>query len=594
VKKVSVAVGALAAVWLPSVALADGSAADGSAADGSARYGAPPVGVAPSAQDAWDIPGVVIIDEKDSSTEADDAALFAKLKADFSDATFADGDLVKSTHIHLAFVDPSEVASLVAEASAEGAVEGAEPLAWVGAMFVPNDPLYEKQWHMERIGAPTAWDYSSGRGVTVAVVDTGIACEDYDRFTKGTDLAETACVGGWNFVTDNEHANDDQGHGTHVAGTIAQSTNNGIGAVGVAFDARLMPVKVLNGQGWGTTEDVANGIRWAADHGAQVINLSLGGPRNSKVLQDAVDYAHAKGSLVVAAAGNSGGPVGYPGGCDHAVGVSASNDKDQLAQFSSRGPEVDIAAPGTNVTQQTVCNGGKDKCEVFPAYNGTSMATPHVAGVAALLFAQGITDPDAVEAELKGTARVVDDTEAGKNLYGAGILDGAHAVRHTAETQAAWRLGLLAAFSIVIAMAARRKNKDASSPFNLAYLLGGLIAGPGLLFFAPFVLSRAHMGVDLAARPLGDLDLYLGASWHKYLVFANALVPAVLSVLTFQVKKLRPFVAGIAAGTAAYLVATVALGQFRGPFGTVLATVWCSANAFFCVLIARMQLSENK
>ena len=198
------------------------------------------------------------------------------------------------------------------------------------------------------------------------MIDTGIACEKFGPFDKATDLARTRCVEGYNFVAKSPHANDDHGHGTHVAGTIAQSTNNGIGAAGMAFDARLMPVKVLSQGGWGTTTDVADGIRWAADHGAQVINLSLGGPRNSRILQRAVDYAKKRGVVVVAAAGNSGGAVGFPGGSEGVIGVSALDPADKLARFSSRGPGVDLAAPGVDVVQQTICNGGRDRCERLP------------------------------------------------------------------------------------------------------------------------------------------------------------------------------------------------------------------------------------
>jgi serine protease len=562
-------------------------------ADPSVDLGPPPTATWTD-ESSWDIPGVVIIDEADGISESDEQGIVAKLTSDFSDIRFVDSDLVKETHIHLALVRASEVDGVMAEARGLAGVDAVEPLAWVDAQFAPNDPLYSQQWHMTRIGAESAWDYATGRGVTVAVVDTGIACEDHGPFMKGTDLADTHCVGGWNFVTNDEHANDDQGHGTHVAGTIAQSTNNGIGAVGVAFDARLMPVKVLNGQGWGTTADVADGIRWAADHGAQVINLSLGGPRNSKVLQDAVNHARAMGVVVVAAAGNSGGAVGFPGGCEGAIGVSASDEGDKLAKFSSRGPEVDIAAPGVNVTQQTICNGGKNKCEAFPAYNGTSMATPHVAGVAALLVSLGVTDPAAVEAALKSSARVVDDSEAGKKLYGAGILDAASAVRKITLQHGLLRLGLFAALSLFIGIAALKKNKASASPLRPSYLLAGLFAGPGLFFFAPLLLSRVYMPVDLLARPLGDMDFYLGASVHKLLPFANALVPIGLSVLTFQIKKLRPFVAGIAAGTAAYLGSVVLLHESASPFfGGALMTVWCVGNALVCAFIARMHLSET-
>ena len=175
-------------------------------------------------------------------------------------------------------------------------VEHVEPMAVYRETFVPNDPLYaSKQWHLQRVGAEKAWSYTCGQGVTVAVVDTGIACFDKGPFSRGTDLAGTRCEGGWNFVNDTREAYDDQGHGTHVAGTIAQTTDNGVGAAGLAFCASLMPVKVLNKQGFGSVANVAEGIRFAADDGAQIINLSLGGPIKSAILKDAVDHALSAG-----------------------------------------------------------------------------------------------------------------------------------------------------------------------------------------------------------------------------------------------------------------------------------------------------------
>src|SRR5262249_43243121 len=158
---------------------------------------------------------------------------------------------------------------------------------------------------------------------------------------------------------------DDHGHGTHVAGTIAQTTDNGKGVAGMAFCANLMPTKVLTRQGWGTVADVAEGIRYAADHGAQVINLSLGGPIKSSILEDAVEHAYKKGVTVVGAAGNSGRSVGWPAAYDGVIAVSATDANDRIAWFSSRGPELSIAAPGVGVTQQTVCEGGRNHCELF-------------------------------------------------------------------------------------------------------------------------------------------------------------------------------------------------------------------------------------
>lgn len=554
-----------------------------------AGRGPVPEGVTPTRGDAWDIPGVVLVDAVDDIDASDEEALFDRLRADFPDLTVEDTDLEHETHIHVALVSPDEEAALMAEARRDARVEGVEPLAWVAAQFTPNDPLYKDQWHMKRVGAERAWDYATGRGVTVAVVDTGIACETYGPFNKGTDLASTECVTGWNFVSNDTHANDDQGHGSHVAGTIAQSTNNGIGAVGLAFDARLMPVKVLNASGWGTTADVADGIRWAADHGAQVINLSLGGPRNSKVLQDAVTHARSRGALVVAAAGNSGGAVGFPGACEGAVGVSATDADDKLAKFSSRGPEVDIAAPGVNVVQQTICQGGKNKCEQYPGYSGTSMATPHVAGAAALLVSLGVTDPDALEKRLERSARVVDTSDGAERLYGSGVLDAAAAVRAVTWEHGLVRLALLLGLGLFVGVAARRSNAKAASPLHAAFALGGLLAGPGLLFFAPLFLSRVHLAVDLLARPLGDLDLLVGASLHRWLPLANALVPGALTVVSFHSKTLRTFTAGIATGTAAYLASVTLLGDASGGLGM---TLWCVANAIACGAIARLNLSE--
>jgi serine protease len=324
-----------------------------------------------------------------------------------------------------------------------------------------------------------------------------------------------------------------------------------------------------------------------------VINLSLGGPRNSRVLQKAIDHALSKNVVVVAAAGNSGGSVGYPGASEGVIGVSATGPDDKIAKFSSRGPAVDIGAPGVNVTQQTICNKGRNKCETFPAWNGTSMASPHVAGAAALVMSLGVTDPAAVEATLKSTARVVDPSEDAKKLYGAGILQAANAVERVTLTHALVRLLALFGLTFLVARGARKKNANASSPWTPLYWVPALLAGPGLFFFAPWVLPRVHLAVDLLARPLADLDLLLGVGVHRFLPLANALVPFALTALTFGVKKARPAVAGLAAGTAAYLTSVVALGDATGPFGKVALLAWAAANAMICLWIARTNLAET-
>jgi serine protease len=540
-------------------------------------------------ESSYDIPGEIVVDARDNLDTGGLAALASEFGLRFTPTALA-----SETRIEIASVAPGGEAGLLARLRSDPRVEAAEPLARVRASFTANDPLLEKQWHMERIGAMRAWDFATGRGVTVAVVDTGIACETHGPYNKGTDLASTECVEGWNFIHSTAHANDDQGHGTHVAGTIAQSTNNGIGAAGVAFHARLMPVKVLNENGWGTTTSVADGIRWAADNGAHVINLSLGGPRNSKILQSAIDYAISRGVVVVAAAGNTGGHVQYPGASDGVIGVSATDSDDKVAKFSSRGEGVDLAAPGVNVVQQTICNRGRDKCEGYPGYSGTSMAAPHVAGSAALLVSLGVSDPVAVERALRAGARVVDNSEQGKKLYGAGILQSAQAVVRVTEVHAALRLFALLALTAWVARSARKKDARATNPWTARFLVPALAAGPGLFFFAPWILPRVALPIDLLARPVADFDLLVGASLHRWLPLANALIPFGLTALCFGVKRLRPAVAGFAVGTAAYLTSVVALGESAGPVGWSALVVWCALNTAACIWIARTNLVESR
>ena len=537
----------------------------------------------------YEMPGTLVVDARDDLDAGSIAALAAEIGVSFTPT-----GLEAETRAQLADVGEARMADVMERLSRDPRVEIVEPLFGVKMSFVPNDPRMGEQWHMERIGTSRGWDFATGRGVTVAVVDTGIACETHGPFTKGTDLVNTECVGGWNFVKGDAHANDDQGHGTHVAGTIAQSTNNGYGVAGVAFHARLMPVKVLNENGWGTTADVADGIRWAAANGAQVINLSLGGPRNSRVLQKAIDYALSRGVVVVAAAGNTGGKVQFPGASDGVIGVSATDSNDKLASFSSRGEGVDIAAPGVGVMQETICSGGRNKCERIVAFSGTSMAAPHVAGAAAQIVSLGVTDPAAVEEALRGTARVVDSSEEGKRLYGAGILHAGAAAERVTKTHALVRLGALFLLTLFVARSARKKSADATSPWKLGFLVPALASSAGLFFFAPWILPRVDLAVDVLARPIADLDYLVGASLHRFLPLANALVPFALTAVLFGVVKARPFIAGIATGTAAYLASVIVLGESFGPFGRTALLAWCALNAYACLWIARTNLAENR
>ncbi len=536
-----------------------------------------------------EIAGEILIDAKDDVSESD----IADLARIAGVPLHAASDSSAQDKFEIADVAVADEARILDALRGDARVEHAEAMGVYTASFVPNDPLYsEKQWHMKRVGAERAWEYACGEGVTVAVVDTGIACYDKQPFMKGTDLVGTSCTSGWNFVDNRAEAWDDQGHGSHVAGTIAQTTNNGKGVAGLAHCATLMPVKVLSKQGWGTTANVAEGIRWAADHGAQVINLSLGGPIKSQILEDAVKHATAKGALVVAAAGNSGRSVGYPAAYPQVVAVSATDANDSIAWFSSRGPQIAIAAPGVAVTQQTICNSGRDKCEVFGTFNGTSMASPHVAGVAALLVGQGITDPGALRETLQDTAR----PKSEKNLYGAGILDASAATTHVFYMHLALRLFALFAFGLLIARRIRKKNGTFALGKGGAF--GALLTSVGLLPFLPIVGGLARAGswraaAEMLARPLGEWDILLGAGLHKYLLLASV-VPALASALVFfSSKRLRPIVGGVALGSAALLAQLAWSGETAFAFGMTAMRVWTVLNAAACIWIARLALDKK-
>jgi serine protease len=550
-------------------------------ADGGPSFG-------DDASEATEVPGEIAIDVRDDVSDGDIASMARE-----HGVAMHPNSVWSTTHdkLEVADVPIAAESALIDELSRDPRVEHAEPMAVYRASFVPDDPLYaSKQWHLQRVGAERAWNYTCGQGVTVAVVDTGIACFDKGPFSRGTDLAGTRCRGGWNFVDDSAEAYDDQGHGTHVAGTIAQTTNNGLGTAGLAYCATLMPVKVLNKQGFGSTANVAEGIRFAADEGAQIINLSLGGPIKSRILEDAVAHALDRGVVIVAAAGNSGRKVGWPAAYPGVVAVSATDADDKIAWFSSRGPEVTIAAPGVSVTQQTICNGGRDKCEIFGTFNGTSMASPHVAGVAAMIEALGVTDRPAVEAALTGSARAQSD----KELYGAGILDGGAAV-----VRVFWgHIGLrLAALAVVLWGIGRRiRARGGRRVASSGAWAGAFAAAVGVLPIAPFLglaslAGRWGTAMQLAMRPLGEWDLVFGgAGVHRWWLCASALPAIALTAIGFKNRRLRPFIGGIAAGTAALLLQMAWSADVAFVGGPWMGRVWALGNALVCAWIARVGL----
>jgi serine protease len=313
----------------------------------------------------------------------------------------------------------------------------------------------------------------------VAVIDTGVAFEQDAKCRLARDFTQTKFVKGYDFIHNDEHPNDDNGHGTHVAGTIAETTNNGEGVAGLAPEAKIMPLKVLSAGGFGNAADIADAIRFAADHGAKVINMSLGSPFPSAIIHNACKYARGKGCTVVAAAGNSGREgVGFPAAWPECIAVSAVGPTEELAPYSSYGKEVAIAAPGGDksrgeahgILQNTVAPE-----DDYYYFQGTSMASPHVAAAAALIVSRGVTDPAEVRNILRKSAR----RKGPVNQYGAGLLDAAAAAKGAAATQAdtlaKTGLGLLpAALCLGLGFAGRRRLLGLPFALGLALAFGFL------------------------------------------------------------------------------------------------------------------------
>ena len=326
------------------------------------------------------------------------------------------------------------------------------------AMAATVDPyFYPYQWNLFSRGvmsahapsnygidAPSAWSFSQGEGVTVALLDTGCAYADYAGCYLAPDLAAAQIRPGWDFVNNDGYPNDYNGHGTHVATTLVSPVNDGIGIAGVAPGCTIMPIKVLGADASGSYENIAGGIRYAADQGAQIINLSLTGTEPSAILQDAVHYAAAKGCLIVAAAGNeSRYEVGYPAHYPQCIAVGATRFDGQLADYSNRGSGLTLVAPGGDTTLDQNGDGYPDGilAQTFDPqqgydsfgyyfYAGTSMAAPHVSGVAALALAVNpFLGPDGLRQAL--LASVTHLGRRGWNpTYGYGLVNALGAVQY--------------------------------------------------------------------------------------------------------------------------------------------------------------------
>ena len=342
------------------------------------------------------------------------------------------------------------------------AVARAEP-------FVPDDPGRGQgwelvQWHLAGtygVGAPAAWGHlraagrPGGRGVVVAVLDTGVAYRDVEGRRRSPDLDAGTFVRGWDFVDDDPHPQDPTGHGTHVASTIAEATDNGVGVAGLAYGARIMPVRVVGTDLDAHPDVVARGIDFATRRGAQVINLSVDFGRTDPALLrpviDAIARARAAGVLVVMAAGNgSFPPVSAAARAPGVLAVGATTQHGCLADYSTYGLGVDLVAPGGGpdapfvddarcdpdgpagdpIVQMTLASAGSLGFGLPARYEGTSMAAAVVSASAALVIASGVVGvhptPDAVARRLEGTARDL-GVPGHDRRYGAGLVDAAAA-----------------------------------------------------------------------------------------------------------------------------------------------------------------------
>lgn len=327
-------------------------------------------------------------------------------------------------------VDPPAADRLIARLAHDPQVAYVEPEYRLHLARTPNDPRYSEQWALPRIDAPAAWERSTGSAaVRVAVVDTGV-------YTGHPELVGRV-LPGRDFVHDDDDAADDHGHGTFIAGVIAAAGDDGVGVAGVCWSCQIVPVKVMDSAGNGGSGTVAQGIRWAVDQGAQVLNISLGGGRNPAVLREAISYAEQRGVLVVAAAGNEaldGNPVEYPAAYPSVLAVAATTPDDRHAIFSNYGEQIDLAAPGVGITSTTWGSAGSDG---YTTDDGTSAATPFVAGVAGLLLS---VNPELRADSLRELLRSSADDlgVSGWDVYtGAGRVNAARALERVVAERAA-------------------------------------------------------------------------------------------------------------------------------------------------------------
>ena len=471
---------------------------------------------------------------------------------------------------------------------------------------VPDDPQYNKQWNFRAINVEQAWDETKGAGVTVAVIDTGVS--------QVPDLKLTKFVDGYDFVNDKDDASDDNGHGTHVAGTIAQSTNNGYGVAGIAHEASIMPLKVLSGSGGGEIADIAEAIKFAADNDAHIINMSLGGGGDSNMMKEAIAYAHNKGVTIIAAAGNEGrNAASYPARYPDVISVAATDAAGDKASYSNFGAGVDISAPGGSGTSETgriiqnTVNPATGET-VFVGFQGTSMAAPHVSGVAALIRSTGVNSPEEISNILKQSSRQVSEDHL--NHFGAGHLDANAAVQLALKGKITFNdffrwlrksgylnlrfwidggaVALLPKIGMVIGSYLLAWLMRNYLPFTFG-LNSGLIFGSSGLFFLQglYWFDLPQWPMRLFGSSIPELGNVVLGNANLNPLFASVLIPFALIILFLAHPSLKWFAIGSSIGVAACLGVSAIVDPGLWLLGNgAIAKSYLIINAALCLGLA--------
>ena len=475
----------------------------------------------------------------------------------------------------------------------------------------PNDPLYSQQWNLQKVNVEQAWEQSKGDGVVVAVIDTGVS--------RVPDLKQTNFVKGYDFVNDKENAADDHGHGTHVAGTIAQSTNNNYGVAGIAYKAKIMPLKVLARSGGGTVADIAEAIRFAADNGAAVINMSLGGGGESQIMKEAIDYAFAKNVAIVAAAGNSNkNASAYPARYPKVLSVASIGATGKKSSFSNYGAGVDISAPGgdndAKVLQETI--DPRNGNPVFAGFMGTSMASPHVAGVAALIENAGVSDPEEVYSVLKNSSLKIKEDPL--NYYGAGQLDAAAAVKLAIRGKITWNdfvrwlrdngylnprfwfdggaVALLPKIVMVIVGYLLAWFLRNYLPFGWALNSGIVMGSAGIFFLKGFyIFDLPQWPFRLMGSSIPELGNTVIGSVQLNPFFASVLIPFILLALLLSHPQGKWFAIGTTLGISGCLAVSAFVSPVLWGIGEgTLAQSFLIVNALLCFGLAYVASKGEK